>query len=132
MEKPRNFTIAFTVVGVYDILLGLSFIIFYRAIYRALGIALPNHPGYIFVPALFVMCGGFGEFLIARNPLRNVDLVLIRLLMKLTFAGAVIYCYFSVGIPMVFLAIAGLSIIGVVKNVLFLKWAKAQGTNGGE
>jgi hypothetical protein len=108
--KPDQFSRYFNLFGVYDVLLGLSFLFFYEPIYRALEIALPNHPGYIFVPALLVFCGGIGEFLIARNPLRNVDLVLVRILMKLSFAGAVLYCHFSVGIPPLFLVIAALSV----------------------
>ncbi|MFH2137380.1 MAG: hypothetical protein ABII88_02585 [Candidatus Omnitrophota bacterium] len=126
MNKNINFPLAFRIVGVYDILLGLGFIFFYKSIYAACGITLPNHPGYVFVPALFIVCGGVGEFLIAKNPLRNIDLVVVRLLMKLSFATAVLYCYFTMGIPMVFLVISILSIIGVVKNLAFLNWAKTQ------
>ena len=101
-------------------------IFFYKSIYATLCITLPNHPGYIFVPALFIVCGGVGEFLIAKNPLRNVDLVVVRLLMKLSFTMTVLYCYFTMGIPTIFLLISILSIIGVIKNLAFLKWAKAQ------
>ena len=126
MSKNINFPLGFRIIGVYDILLGLSFIFFYKNIYAILGITLPNHPGYIFVPSLFIICGGVGEFLIAKNPLRNVDLVVIRLLMKLSFALVVLYCYFTMGIPTVFLVISILSIIGVVKNLAFLKWANVQ------
>ena len=126
MSKDINFPLGFRIIGVYDILLGLGFIFFYKSIYTALSITLPNHPGYIFVPALFIVCGGVGEFLIAKNPLRNVDLVIVRLLMKLSFAMAVLYCYFTMGIPTVFLVISILSVIGIVKNLAFLKWANAQ------
>ena len=129
MNTNRNFPLFFRIVGVYDTLLGLSFIFFYKSIYAALDITLPNHPGYIFVPALFVMCGGAGEFLIAKNPLRNVDLVVVRLFMKLSFAGVILFCYFTSGVPMIFLMISVLSIIGVVKNLAFLKWAKVQTAN---
>ena len=126
MTNKSNFPLLFRIVGVYDILLGLSFLLFYKNIYQALTITLPNHPGYIFVPALFLVCGGVGEFLIADNPLRNIDLVKIRLLMKLAFAAAVLYCYFTVDVPIIFLLISILSIIGVVKNWTFLKWAAKQ------
>lgn len=132
MSKNSNFPLCFRVVGVYDILLGLSFLFFYKNIFQALGITLPNHAGYIFVPALFVVSGGIGEFLIAQNPLRNVDLVIVRLLMKLSFAGAVFYCYFFMGVPLIFLVISILSIIGVIKNLAFLKWAKVQIIKTGE
>ncbi len=66
---------------------------------------------------------GIGEFLIARNPLKNTDLVIVRLLMKLSFAVAVVYCHFTSGIPTVFMIISCLSILGIIKNLLFLKWA---------
>ena len=121
-----NFPLGFRIVGVYDILLGLSFILFYKDIYHALEITLPNHPGYIFVPALFVMCGGVGEFLIAKNPLRNIDLVVVRLLMKLSFALVILYFYFTIGVPTIFIVISTLSIISVIKNIVFINWAKLQ------
>lgn len=132
MDKNSYFPLCFKTVGTYDVLLGLSFIFFYKNIYQALSITLPNHPGYIYVPALFVICGGVGEFLIAKNPLRNVDLVLVRLLMKLAFVCAIFYCYFTVGVPVIFLVISVISIIGIVKNVAFLNWAKVQTVNSGE
>ena len=126
MSKEKRFAIAFRIMGIYDIILGSGFALFFRDIFAALGITLPNHPGYIIVPALFLVCGGVGEFLIARNPLKNTDLVIMRLLMKLSFAGAVFYCRLKYGMPTVFVIIAGLSILGVIKNILFLKWASSQ------
>jgi hypothetical protein len=126
MSKEKRFAIAFRIMGVYDIILGSGFALFFRDIFAALGITLPNHPGYIIVPALFLVCGGVGEFLIARNPLKNTDLVIMRLLMKLSFAGAVFYCRLKYGVPTVFVIISGLSILGVIKNILFLKWASSQ------
>ncbi|MCK5850048.1 MAG: hypothetical protein KAH23_03965 [Kiritimatiellae bacterium] len=126
MNKEKRFSICFWVMGVYDVLLGGAFALFFRSIYAVLDITLPNHPGYIFVPALFLVCGGIGEFLIARNPLINTDLVIIRLLMKLSFAGAVLYSYVMYGVPVVFVVVSVLSIFGVIKNVLFLRWAYSE------
>lgn len=111
------------VIGAYDILLGAAFALFYTNIYGYLKIALPNHPGYIYVPALFLVSAGIGEFLIARNLLRNIDLAIVRLLMKISFASAVFYCYFKHGVPQIFLLISIASIIGVVINFLFIRWA---------
>ena len=91
MKAKDFFKLFFIVVGVYDVLLGGSFALWYKDIFAYLNIALPNHPGYIFVPALFIVAGGIGEFLIAKNLLRNVDLAMMRLLMKLSFAIAVFY-----------------------------------------
>lgn len=125
--KMKNFFKAFfIVIGIYDILLGGSFVLFYKNIYTYLNIILPNHPGYIYVPALFIIAGGVGEFLIARNLLRNVDLAILRLLMKLSFALTVFYCYFKFGIPQIFILISTASIVGVIVNILFIRWAKVK------
>lgn len=126
MEKVKMCKPCFFTMGVYDVLLGLAFALFFRGIYRALGIELPNHPGYIFVPALFLVSGGVGEFLIARDPLKNTDLVIVRTLMKMSYATAVFYCHFRYGVPLIFTGIAVVSLVGVVGNLMFLKWAKSK------
>lgn len=123
MSQKAFYKWFFLLIGIYDVLLGGIFVLFYRNIYAYLNITLPNHPGYIFVPALFLVSAGIGEFLIARNLLRNVDLSIVRLLMKLSFAGAVIYCYFKYGVPTIFLLISVASIIGVIINLCFISWA---------
>ena len=126
MKAKDFFKLFFIVVGVYDVLLGGSFALWYKDIFAYLKIALPNHPGYIFIPALFIVAGGIGEFLIAKNLLRNVDLAIVRLLMKLSFAFAVFYSYFKFGIPTVFMLISIASIIGVIINTMFIRWANAE------
>ena len=125
MKPGYFFKLFFLVIGVYDVFLGGAFTLFYRNIYGYLNITLPNHPGYIYVPALFLVSAGIGEFLIARNPLRNVDLAIVRLLMKLSFASVIFYCYFIHGVPAIFLLISIASIIGVVINVMFIRWANS-------
>ncbi len=126
MKAKDFFKLFFILVGVYDVLLGGTFAVFYKNIYAYFNIALPNHPGYIFVPALFIIAGGIGEFLIAKNPLRNVDLAIMRLLMKLSFASAVFYSYFKFGVPEIFIMISTASIIGVIVNTIFIRWANAE------
>lgn len=126
MKARDFFKLFFIVIGIYDVLLGGSFALWYKNIFAYLNIALPNHPGYIFVPALFIIAGGIGEFLIAKNLLRNVDLAIMRLLMKLSFAIAVFYSYFKFGIPTIFMLISVASIIGVVVNTIFIRWANAE------
>lgn len=128
MSQRTFYKCFFLLIGIYDVLLGGIFALFYRNIYSYLNITLPNHPGYIFVPAFFLVSAGIGEFLIARNLLRNVDLSVVRLLMKLSFAGAVIYCYFKYGVPTIFLLISVASIIGVIINLCFISWANKANT----
>lgn len=126
MNKEKFFKAYFWIIGTYDVLLGLSFALFFRQIYNLLGITLPNHPGFIYVPAWFLVSGGIGEFLIARNLYRNLDLAIVRLLMKLTFAASIFYCHFKYGIPNIFLFISILSILGIVKTSMFIKWVSLE------
>lgn len=119
-------------MGVYDVVLGLTFALFFRSIYQALQIELPNHPGYIFVPAWFLISGGIGEFLIARQPLRNVDLVIVRTFMKASFVAVVGYCYVRYGVPLVYVLISTVSLVSIAGNFVFLKWAKTAGAAGNE
>ena len=115
MTKENIFKLYFWVIGIYDVLLGGAFALFYKNIYAAFNIILPNHPGYIYVPALFLISGGLG----------NIDLVKMRILMKLSFAGAIYYCYFRYGVPPIFLFISILSIIGITNNILFIRWVRS-------
>ncbi|MDB4303631.1 hypothetical protein N9934_02455, partial [Desulfosarcina sp.] len=77
-------------------------------------------------PALFLISGAIGEFLIAKNLLRNIDLALVRLLMKISFTGALLYCYFMYDISKMFLIIGLFSITGIVINTFYMHWAKSQ------
>lgn len=122
----KIFKAYFFILGFYDFLLGLAFLLFYPAIYGYFKITLPNHPGYIQVPALFLMSAAIGNFLIANNLLKNTDLVIVRILMKLSFAFVIFYSYFTTSIPKIYLPIASLSAIGVVICLIFLNWASKE------
>jgi hypothetical protein len=64
--------------------------------------------------------------MIAKNPLRNTDLAIVRLIMKLSFAGAIAYCALEYGVPIVFMIVAAISVLSVMKSFLFLGWAYAE------
>lgn len=126
MKSSKLYKMLFVGMGIYDFLLGLIFLFFYQSIFKKFNIPLPNHPGYILVPALFLISGAIGEFLIAKNLLRNIDLALVRLLMKISFTGALLYCYFMYDISKMFLIIGLFSITGIVINTFYMHWAKSQ------
>ena len=117
--KPQAFYKAFFVV------LGI-FALFYPVIYANLGIVLPNHPAYIQLPAVFLMSAAGGDFLIAQNLIKNTDLVVVRILMKFSFAAVILGSYYTIGIPTVYLPIALASLFSIVICFVFLKWAQTQ------
>lgn len=126
MKQGLFYKLFFLFLGFYDFLLGLVFAFFYTVIYNHFKIALPNHPGYIQLPALFLMSAAVGNFLITKNLLKNTDLVIVRILMKASFAFVIFYSYFTIGIPVIYLPIASMSIIGIVICLVFLNWANKQ------
>jgi hypothetical protein len=88
---PKWIRPLFIVAALYDILLGLAFLLFYPAIYARFGVTLPNHPGYVQLNALFVIIAGVGFAFVARAPERNRDLIQVGILFKLAYAGIVFW-----------------------------------------
>jgi hypothetical protein len=86
----------FFVAALYDIVLGAVYFLGYETFYRRAGVALPNHPGYVQLNALFVIIAGVGFWYVARAPERNRDLIKMGVLFKAAYAGIIFY-YLSHG-----------------------------------
>jgi uncharacterized membrane protein HdeD (DUF308 family) len=89
----------FTIAGIYDLLLGITFAFFPARAFAALGISekLPAFGGYLTLLGAFVLVIGIAYFLIARGDLRrNRDLILVGTLYKLAYSGTAFY-YWSQG-----------------------------------
>jgi hypothetical protein len=87
------------VAGIYDFVLGLVYLLAYQPIYEHLGVALPNHPGYVQLNAIFVLIFGLGFLLVARAPERNRDIIKLGVLLKLSYSGLVLTYYFMGNMP---------------------------------
>ena len=79
----------FGIAAAYDIVLGIVFGLFYRTIYDRFGATLPNHAGYVQLPALFIVVFGIGFWMVARDPKSNIGIVTLGILMKLSFCAVV-------------------------------------------
>jgi hypothetical protein len=95
--------------------------LFYPQIYAAFGVTLPNHPGYVQLPALFIAIMGIADYYIYRNIEGNRDMVKIRILMKLAYSLACFYHHFFGALPAMWLDIAIFNFIFIVPYVLFLR-----------
>lgn len=115
----------FLFAAVYDGLLGLSFFLFYRHIYGWFAITLPNHPGYIQLPALFIAIMGLADYYVYLDPLRNRDLVKIRILMKLAYSLLCFYHYFFNALPVLWMNIAVFNLVFIMPYLMFLQRSKA-------
>ena len=115
----------FCAAAVYDGVLGLSFFLFYTRIYEWFSITPPNHPGYVQLPALFIAIMGVADGCIVQDPVRNRDLVMIRLLMKLAFSLLCFYHYFFRELPTMWVMIAVFNLVFIVPYSLFLRQVQA-------
>jgi hypothetical protein len=92
--------------ALYDIVLGLAYGLAFRPIYARFGIALPNHDGYVQLPAALILVFGIGFWLVARAPERNRDLIKLGVLMKLAFCVVVFGHRLFASIPTMWLPFA--------------------------
>jgi hypothetical protein len=81
----------FWLVGVYDFVLGFAFFWFHEPLFDALDVELPDSRAYLHLAAALIAVQGVSYFLIARRPIRNVDLVVVGVLYKLAYCGLALY-----------------------------------------
>ena len=115
----------FLFAAIYDGLLGLAFFLFYTHIYAWFGITLPNHPGYVQLPALFIAIMGLADYYVYRNIMRNRDIVKIRILMKLAYSLSCFSHYFFGSLPTLWVNIAVFNFVFLAPYILFLRASAA-------
>jgi hypothetical protein len=121
--KEKYYRGLFTVAALYDLLLGLTFALFPRQAFEALGIAdqLPAFRGYLRLLGVFVLVLGIAYALISRGDLRrNTDLILIGTLYKLAYAATVFYYWATGGLPHVAFG----ALFGVADVIFFVLMAE--------
>ncbi len=86
----------FRVAAVYDVVLGIVFFFFYAPIFDALGIQRPENTSYIHITSAYVFMQGLGYWFVARDMLRNIDLVRLGVIYKVIYVGLAVY-YLATG-----------------------------------
>jgi len=121
--KERYYRNLFRVAAVYDLVLGIAFVLFPTRIFAALGVAerLPEFRGYVTLLGAFVFVIGVGYYLVSRSELRrNADLVFVGALYKLVYCATAFHYWFSGELPhLVFGAL-----FGVVDLIFFILMAE--------
>jgi hypothetical protein len=95
-QEWRRFKTLFLIAALYDIGLGAAFFLFFRPLFDALHVALPNNTSYIHLTAGFVFVQGVGYWLVYRNLFRNLDLVRLGIVYKAIYSGVAFY-YLAIG-----------------------------------
>jgi predicted neutral ceramidase superfamily lipid hydrolase len=109
----------FLIASIYDVVAGLAFALLYKPIYERFGVELPNHPGYVQLMGAFVLIFGIGFYLVSVDPVKNVSLILMGILMKAAFVIVVFYHSVFGSSPQLFVPFA---VADLVFFLLFL-WA---------
>jgi hypothetical protein len=91
----------FLVSAVYDGLLGLLGLFGTEWFFRTVGVTPPNHPGYVQFPAALLVVFALMFVAVARNPSRNRNLIPYGMLLKVSYAGVVIFHWAAAGLPWV-------------------------------
>lgn len=116
MSKLSMIRLLFVVAGLYDFLIGLTFLGFGPQLFTAAGVPHPNHWGFTQFGALLLMVFGAMFFTIAYNPVANRNLIPFGMLLKVSYTGLVAWYWLTTDCPLLFKPFA---VIDAVMFVLF-------------
>ena len=118
----------FALAGCYDALIGLAFLVAGPWIFDRAGVPQPDHWGYIQFGALLLVIFGAMFFAIARDPVRNRNLMPFGMLLKLAYCGIVCYYWVTTGCPFLFKPFVA---IDALMLILFLLAYRSVRDSGG-
>ncbi len=119
MKLPAWIRPLFAVAAVYDGVLGLVFLLAPGLPFRTFSVTPPNHMGYVQFPAALLVVFGLMFLAVARDPLRNRNLIPYGVLLKVAYSGVTVWYWVQGGVPGMWKPLA---IVDVAMGALFL-WA---------
>ena len=106
--------ILFLIAGLYDGLLGVAFLLFASAIFQWFGVTPPNHLAYVKFPALLLLVFAAMFFRIASDPLKNRELILYGVALKVAYSGTAFWYQITQGIPFMWIPWAWADLVFLV------------------
>jgi len=107
----------FLIAALYDGGLGAAFLLAPGMVYRLGDVTPPNHWAYVQFPAALLLIFALMFAAIARDPIKNRDLIIYGILLKLSYCGMVFWYWFTAGIPNLWKPFA---VIDLVMGALFV------------
>lgn len=92
----------FLVAAVYDMALGLAFLLAGEAVLQAIGMELPPHIAYIQLAAIFVFVQGLSYLVAWRDPWSNEGIIWVGVVYKGTYAGLAAWYLVAGNLPSTF------------------------------
>ncbi len=117
----------YLISALYDFILGIAFLLFYKTIFGITGMNLPRNPAYLTFSAAIIALYGVLLFMIYLNLNGSRRLVIYAILVKFAYVGTVLYYYLLVGPAYVdapFLIFAGFDFIFALLFIESLKFIK--------
>lgn len=119
MKHRTWITLLFLIAAVYDEVLGVMFLAFGPYVFERAGINPPNHWGYVQFPAALLVVFGIMFLAVAVRPVANRNLIPYGILLKISYAGVVLYYWIVEPIPLIWKPFA---VADLVFMILFA-WA---------
>ena len=89
----------FIIAGLYDGILAIAFLFFASDIFQWFGVEPPNHPAYVKFPALLLLIFAVMFFRIASDPVKNRELILYGVGLKVAYSGTAFWYQLTKDIP---------------------------------
>jgi hypothetical protein len=99
MEKTRWISRLFVLAACYDGLLGLLFLVAAGRVFDWFGVTPPNHFAYVQFPAALLIVFALMFVAIAREPVRNRNLIPYGILLKVSYCSIAFFHWSLGGIP---------------------------------
>lgn len=119
MKSLLPIRVLFVLTGLYDLLLGLAFLLAAPAIFEAGKVTPPNHMGYARFPGALVAIFGLMFLQVACKPLTSRSLIVYGILLKLSYVGMIVYYATHGGVPAMWVPFAYADVV----MLLLMAWA---------
>ena len=111
MKSLLPVRILYSVAAAYDGLLGLLFIVAGPQVFQLAGITPPNHWGYVHFAAGVLVLFGYLFLQIALRPLRERNLILYGIFLKICYVATVGWHWAQGGVPDMWKWFAGADVV---------------------
>ena len=118
----------FWISAIYDLVLGLAFLVAGSAIFAHFEVPPPNHPGYVQFPALLLIVFGVLYARIAMDPVGRRELMPYGIGLKLAYTGVTFFHYFTGSMPSMWMPFAWADLVFLVLFVVAWKKTGAAAT----
>jgi hypothetical protein len=111
MSKNSWLPLLFSFVGCVEFVIGGLFIFLPDQLFNYFALGLRPDTQYLQLPAVLIMVFGWMMFNVAKEPQKNLNLILYINLFKAGFISVVIYNWLTKGLPWLWLSFVGFDLV---------------------